>query len=120
MPSFTQLLTILIAGRRGLNTYHATGDARRAVRAGTDLYAAIYFIVTGILLTVVVGFMGLFWLPFLLGLVISLPMTVGGVWLLRRVNARSRATVAPMAPPPVPDYYIERLGGGAVAGRRDG
>jgi hypothetical protein len=100
--NWTRIAAGAYAAKRGVDVYHDTGDLNAGIRTGTDLLGALWLICLGVSIILLCGFLSLFTVGFLLGVLVGAILLVLGVHLLRRTLRRANVASLPQAPPPIP------------------
>lgn len=100
--NWTRIAAGAYAAKRGADVYHNTGSPRAGIRTGTDILGALWLISLGIGLVLLCGFLSLFAVGFLLGVLFGAIVLVLGIYTLRRTLHRANVGSLPQAPPPIP------------------
>jgi hypothetical protein len=90
---------------RGYKAYQATGDKRVGVGTGMRTYGNVWVLCQGIGWTLLFGVLGIFWAPFLVALVVTVPLIFLGIHLLGKGNRDYKALTSGAQhrmPPPIP------------------
>lgn len=100
--NWSRIIVGAYAAKKGLDVYHETGSPRAGIRTGTDIMGALWLICLGGSLILLCGFLALFAVGFLLGVLFGALLLGLGIYTLCRTQKRANVTSLPQAPPPIP------------------